>query len=102
MLTRALPQHSSISRYILLHMQPAERRSATPGRHAIEQDGSVDLLACEVVFITNPTGRDTLANEIGNQASRDARTFDDGFSGQDAGAALDDVALCALQRSEVL
>src|ERR1043166_6055261 len=102
MLTRALPQHSSISRYVLLYMQPADRRSTASRRDAVEQDGSVDLLACEVVFIANRTTRNALAHKIGDQASRNARTFDHRLSRQDAGAALDHVALCALQRGEIL
>src|SRR6202023_2056452 len=100
--TRALPQHSSISRYMLFYMQPADRWSAAPRRHAVKQDGGLDLLMRKVVLAADRATQDALTHKIGDQANRHARAFDDGLAGQHAGAALDHVALGTLEHGEVL
>src|SRR5882672_8947944 len=99
--TRDFPQHSSMSKYMLFHMQLAQRRPATPWRHSVEYDRGFDLLGRQIIFISNFIARDSALDEIGDKTGSDAGALDHGLAGQHPRAANDVIALHALQRSEI-
>src|SRR5262249_39637209 len=72
------------------HVQSADRRPPALWCGAVKQDRRLDLPARELVFAAEFVARDALPDQIGDQAGRDARAFDDRLSCQDAGATLNE------------